>query len=414
MRICLVYQGEYPSPAAERLEKIAQTLSAAGHDVFVLCNNYGSHSQAEERYGNLQVIRFRALFRNRTLNRILYFPVFLNPIWIVQLLLVIRRFRIQAIQVIDIPLALAALAVGRAFGLPVVMDMWENYPEALKGWAKLDWKVRLFKNPAVARAVELFVIPRVNQLFVVVDEQKERLIAEGVPPDRIRVLTNAPDVYMFTSGTASTGTPLGADDDAYKLLYVGVITVERGLEDIIRALPLLRAELPKLRFYIAGTGSHEAYHKRLVESTGVDDLVRFTGWVPFDQIQFYIAQSDLCVIPHVRSKFIDTTIPNKLFQYMLMGKPLLVSDAKPLARVVRESGCGFIFESGRPDSAAAAIRTAHAARGDASIGERGKDCVLRKYTWEKASPVLIDYYRRLEQERAESAPVRTTTYDYTG
>ncbi len=406
MRICVIYQGEYPP--AERIEKVAKTLSAAGHDVFVLCNNYGRHAGGVEAGPHGQVVRPKAYFVYRTLNRILNFPLFLNPLWLFVILRTVLRFRIDALQVIDIPLAPAALAIGRLLGKRVVMDMWENYPEALKGWARLDWKVRLFKNPAVARAVERFVTPRMDHIFVVVDEQKQRLIEDGVNSERIRVVTNAADVEMFSSGTAAGLTPLDDEPDAYKLLYVGFVTVERGLDDIIRALGVLKTELPQLRLYIAGTGNYCEELKRLAKAETVEQLVRFTGWVAFDQIQFSIAKSDLCLIPHVRSEFIDTTIPNKIFQYMLVGKPLLVSDAKPLARVVRECDCGFVFESGNTESAAAAIRAAYEVRHDTTLGERGRETVLAKYTWDKAAAGLVDYYRGIERDSTTGAPVATT------
>jgi glycosyltransferase involved in cell wall biosynthesis len=108
----------------------------------------------------------------------------------------------------------------------------------------------------------------------------------------------------------------------------------------------------------------------------------------------YLAKSDLCVIPHVNNLFINTTIPNKLFQYMFMAKPVLVSDAKPLARIVNESSCGFVFQSGNAADAAAAIERAYAARDDLTIGERGKKAVLEKYTWEKVSRALDHVYQQ--------------------
>ena len=395
MRICLLYQAEFPP--GERIEKVARTLAAAGHDVVLLCNNYNERDSLPERVGALNVERLWPTFPSRTINKILKFPVFLNPLWVAQLIALVQRRRIDAIQVIDVPLAPAALAIGRAFGIPVVMDMWENYPEALKGWAQHDWKVRIFKNPALARVVEKIVTPRLDHIFVVVEEQRDRLVGEGVAPERVSVVTNAIDVDMFTRGGASTRTPLDDDPDIYKLLYVGFITAERGLDDIIRSLRTIKRQSLPVRLYVAGSGNYEPALRALAISEGVSDLVRFTGFVPFEQIQFYIGNSDLCLIPHVRSKFIDTTMPNKLFQYMLMGKPVLVSDAKPLARVVRECGCGFVFESGNPDSAAAAIRAAYEARHDASLGERARQAVLERYTWDRAARPLLDYYGRLER-----------------
>jgi glycosyltransferase involved in cell wall biosynthesis len=292
--------------------------------------------------------------------------------------------------------------VARLVGVPVILDMWENYPEALKGWAELDWTRRFFKNPAVARAVELWLTPRMDHIFVVVEEQKDRLIEDGVQAERVSVVTNAVDIDMFTGAGLRPDTPLDAEPDAYKLLYAGFITVERGLDDIVRALRLLRGRIPSIRFYIAGSGSYEPHLKRLIEQEGVGDLVRLTGWVPFADIHSYIAKSDLCVVPHVNNTFINTTMPNKIFQYMLMGKPVLVSNAKPLARVALECSAGFVFESGNPADAAAMIEKAYHARHDTSIGERGRQCVKAKYTWDKVAPPMVELYERLQSRMQQS------------
>ena len=104
----------------------------------------GDHRKKE--IDGLVVCRVKPTFRSPTFNRVLKFPLFANPFWFFQILSLVYRFRIEAIQVIDLPLAAAAWAIARAFRIPVIMDMWENYPEALKGWAKLDWKTRWFKE----------------------------------------------------------------------------------------------------------------------------------------------------------------------------------------------------------------------------------------------------------------------------
>jgi glycosyltransferase involved in cell wall biosynthesis len=401
MRICLVYHGEFPP--AERIEKIAKTLTAAGHKIFLLCNNYGKFTASEEVVGDVFTIRVRPQIRSRSISRIVKFPAFVSPLWLAELYLACRRHRIDAIQVIDLPLAGAAWAVGRLLGIPVVMDMWENYPEALKGWASMDWRRKIFKNPAVARHVELWLMPRLDHIFVVVEEQKERLIEDGVDPERISVVTNAVDVEMFTGSALRSDTPLDSEPGTYKLLYVGFLTIERGLDDIIRALPLLRNRIPSLRLFLAGEGSYEPRLRTIVAEEGVSDMVRFAGWVPFRDIHSWIAKSDLCVVPHLNNTFINTTFPNKLFQYMLMGKPSLVSNAKPLARVVRECDCGFVFRSGDPADAAAAILKAYEARHDATIGGRGRRCVEAKYTWDHVAPELVRVWDRIGKTRAAAA-----------
>jgi glycosyltransferase involved in cell wall biosynthesis len=407
MRVCLVYQGEFPSGATERIVKVARSLNAAGHEVFLLCNNYGSFELSEEPDREIHTLRLRPTFRSRALNRAVKFPVFLNPLWIAQLFLAARRFRIDALQVIDLPLAAAVLAVGRALGKPVLMDMWENYPEALRGWLEQGWKNRVLKNPTVARAVERWVTPRMDHIFTVVEEMRERLIGDGVRPERISVVTNAVDVALLGDDPIRCDTPLDQEPEAYKLLYVGVLTIERGLGDIIRALRRLEGRIPKLRLYVAGTGKYEQALRREVESQAVSHMVRFLGWAPFHEIRSYVLKSDLCLVPHVNNDFINTTLPNKLFQYMAMGKPVLVSNAKPLARIVGECSCGFVFRSGDPADAAERIEEAYHLRGDPQIGLRGRRAALERYTWDRASSGLIEAYEHLARRGRTGAKPET-------
>ncbi|MBL0159500.1 MAG: glycosyltransferase family 4 protein [Bryobacterales bacterium] len=399
MRIAIIYHGA-EFPPSERIEKTAKSLTAAGHQVYLVCNNDGRFPLNEEQVGDVHVLRVKPTFGSVALNKIVKFPAPFNPLWLAQIASAIRRFRIEALQVVDIPLAGAALYLGRMFKLPVVLDMWENYPEALRGWAQHDWKTRVFKNPDAARAVELHVVRRVDHIFTVVEEQKVRLIDDGVPAERISVVTNGVDLGMFLQTPVRHDTPMDAEPDCYKLLYVGELTIERGLDDIIRAMRTVAREVPRVRFYIAGTGSYEPQLRRVVEDEGAGEYVRFLGWLPFREIHSYIVKSDLCLVPHVYNDFINTTIPNKLFQYMAMAKPVLVSHAKPLARIVRECNCGFVFESRNPADAAARILDAYRARADRGYGERGRLCAEQKYTWDHAAVGLVECYERLSRGSA--------------
>ena len=405
MNVCLIFQGEFPRE--ERIEKTAKSLAANGHNVYLLCNHYGTDCTREEMFGDVHVIRVGPAFKSRTVSRIIKFPVFLNPLWIWSLFRAIRKLGIDVLQVIDLPVSPAVLAFGRIYHLPVLYDMWENYPEALRGWARRDWKYLVFKNYNLARAVEKWVTRRVDHIFTVVEEARERLIADGVNPSRVSVVNNGVDLDLFLEASAPVGASFDPDPNAYKLFYVGDITIERGLDDIVRALSVVRNVVPLVHLYIAGTGKDLPRLKTIAEAEGVSDLVTYLGFLPFDQIHRYVMKSDLCLVPHVYNEFINTTIPNKLFQYMVLGKPVLVSNARPLARIVGQCGCGFIFKSGSRKDAAAKIIAAHEARRDESYGARGKTCVEQYYTWEIASRELLRVYRGLtpgtQEARHEAA-----------
>lgn len=390
MNILLVYQGgEFPP--AERIEKEAKVLTAAGHKIFLLCNNYGKWDKHSEVIGDVEVIRLRPTFSSVRLNKIFKFPVFLNPLWIGYLFWVIVKKRIDAVQVVDIPVGLAAVLAARCFGLPVVLDMWEPYPEALRSWSKDDWKTLIFKNYRVAKIVEKITIKLVDHIYTVIDEQKNHLVELGVPAEKITVIPNTVDLETFIPlpGEAASGKK-----EEFRLLYVGGISNERGLEDIISAARILRRDLPNLRVLIGGGGGYEKVLKELARSEKVEDLVSFLGWVKFTEIPGLITTADICLIPHRATESINRTIPNKLFQYMAMSKPVLVSDARPLARVVGECGCGYVYRSGDSASAAEVILGASRDQNRGELGKNGRSWIEKKYNWSLNSQPMVEFYRQ--------------------
>ncbi|HMO17010.1 MAG TPA: glycosyltransferase [Oligoflexia bacterium] len=188
---------------------------------------------------------------------------------------------------------------------------------------------------------------------------------------------------------------VNSDDGKINLLYVGVITIERGLEDVIRALFLMRDLYPeyfkRVRLVIAGGGNYKNHLLKLVNELGLSDAVRFPGWVPFSEISAQIRKSFLCLVPHVNNEFINTTIPNKIFQYMAMSKPILVSNAEPLRRIVEEGRCGYVFNSGDPssvlDQILMAVKNPLEGR---KRGEAGRALVEARYNWDITKKAYLD------------------------
>jgi glycosyltransferase involved in cell wall biosynthesis len=111
----------------------------------------------------------------------------------------------------------------------------------------------------------------------------------------------------------------------------------------------------------------------------------------------YIEASDLCLVPHEDFEHTQTTIPHKLFQYMISEKPVLVSDCRPLARVVRAAGAGRVFQAG--NSASFASEVIWMARHPAELsafGARGRDAALTTFSWAHDASALTSLYTGLD------------------
>ena len=394
MRICFIYHGS-EFPPAERIEKQARSLSQAGHTVFLACNNYGEFEKHTEQVGEVAVRRLRPTFAWEVINRVLKFPIFCNPLWLIQLYGILRKNQIDALQVVDVPLAPAALLFGKLFRIPVIYDMWENYPAALKTFAEGNWKTRLFKNYRVASWVERFSTVRADHVFVVVEEQRERLLSLGVSAERISVIGNTVELEHFVGFGTDSETALHQHAESFKLFFVGNITRDRGLDQVVRALPLIIPQISNCKLFIGGSGEFLADIQKLVKELKVSDSVEFLGYLPFSEIPSHIAASDLCLIPHIDTEQMQTTVPNKLFQYMVFGKPVLVSSVRPLARIVRECSSGYVYEVDNVESLAKTV--IDAAKDDKLSwhGEQGRKAVEEIYNWDETAKELISVYENL-------------------
>jgi len=113
---------------------------------------------------------------------------------------IIRQNCIDVVIVRDLPLAVTALLAGHMTNTPVCMDMAENYVALLEDtWTYEPFRPLnvLIRNPKLARHVERFVIKTMDCIIVVVEEARQRLLAEGVPSYKIEVVaTHQTQVHM--------------------------------------------------------------------------------------------------------------------------------------------------------------------------------------------------------------------------
>ncbi|NUQ21724.1 MAG: glycosyltransferase, partial [Gemmatimonadaceae bacterium] len=84
-----------------------------------------------------------------------------------------------------------------------------------------------------------------------------------------------------------------------------------------------------------------------------------------------------------------STVPNKLFDYMAAGLPVVTSSAIPAARIVRETGAGEVFTARDASSLAGAIERLRAPEARTTRGEAGRRAVRERYNWERDSATLL-------------------------
>jgi glycosyltransferase involved in cell wall biosynthesis len=381
MIVCKVWDADYPWDV--RVEKVCHSLMQK-HQVHLVCRNSQRRPIYEERDG-LHIHRLPMVPKSLgPLNRLLGFPVFFNPVWFFSILKVVLKSRANVILVRDLPLSLTAIVVARLFRIPVILDMAENYPAMLEDFSaghEHNPKYFIVRNPNLVRLVERITLRAVDHVLVVVEESRRRLLDMGVAPKKISLVMNTPILNRLVENQSGLRPKQSQYPHSLNLIYLGLLERPRGLATAILAIDRVRVELPEVKLLILGTGRDEEYFKSIVNERDLEGNVQFLGWVDYKKALAYILYSDIGLVPHHVTNSWNTTIPNKLFDYMSLGKPVIVSNAVPTERIVNDERCGLVFRDRDSDDLARAIIALSDPRLRDDVGRRGQDAVMTKYNW---------------------------------
>ena len=403
MNICMVLQSYFPPDI--RVEKEARALISAGHKIYLLSLGEKGMPAVEDIKG-INVIRIfpHGSFLNRVW-RFLWFNVFFDDLlWKRSLEGVIKQHEIEIVHVHDLPMVKTAASVAKKFNIPIIADLHENYPEGIRAWrkVKMSWKSKIFNLVSPVwrwKRLERSVLQHVDRIIAVVDESKEHYVNDcGVPPEKIIVVMNAEDLEEF--GNLEIDESLVTKyKNKFVISYIGGFGPHRGIDTAIKAMPKVLEGIPNAKLLLVGGKGSKEYEEelnKLCTDLKVENNVEFTGWVDFRLVPSYIALSDVCIVPHHASGHTNTTIPHKLFQYMAMSKPVIVTDCKPLKRIVEECDCGIVVPSGDYNEMAGAVIRLYKDKEYArKLGENGRRAVEEKYNWENEAKKLCELYGRL-------------------
>jgi glycosyltransferase involved in cell wall biosynthesis len=154
---------------------------------------------------------------------------------------------------------------------------------------------------------------------------------------------------------------------------------------------LERRQPGRFAFVVVGDGPVRTALEAQTARLGLGGQVRFPGYVDHGRLPDLISNATLGLLPFRACEHIQSTLANKLFEYMALGLPVIASDAPPMERVLRETGAGLCFRSDDPADLARVIEELaadEAARKQKA--EAGRRAAAQKYHWEIDACRLLD------------------------
>ena len=266
------------------------------------------------------------------------------------------------------PDGVAAVWLGRRFGLPVVITARGS-------------DVTQFPNFALPRRLILQAAWNADAIITVSAGLRDALDALGVPPAKITVLRNGVDLRMFEPrDRAQSRQAIGVTGKV--LVSVGSLIERKGHHRTIEAL----AHLPGWQLLIAGDGPERARLERMASDLGVGARVRFLGQVPHAELAKLYSAADLSVLASSREGW-----ANVLLESMACGTPAIASPIPGNPEVVQSPDAGLIASENSPAGLAAAIRAWEAAPSDRAHTRR----YAEGFDWEATSAGQISLFDRV-------------------
>jgi glycosyltransferase involved in cell wall biosynthesis len=390
MKILKIYDGDYPWDVRE--EKILRTLRERKHEVVLIARNRQNRARREQ----LPECEIWRLPHCGSLEPAAGLPVFANPLWIANVLRAVQRLRPDRILVRDLPLAPLGLWAGRLAACPVIVDMAEPYPEGLRAnwrFGKLGGIDHVIRHPALADAVERYVVRQGPRTLVVSPEAGRRLERIGLGRGRWTLVGNTPELSRLAEA-ARRKVPLPAPlRGRTVLVFTGMLLGDRGLEVALHALHALRVQQKEdIGLLVIGDGRERARFEEEARRLGL--LQRhafFLGYRPHVELLALAAQCQIGLLPVRACTQMHTTLMNKLFDYMALGLPVVATDVRSMRRVLRETRAGLLARDGDAlDFARQIERLIDDPRAARAMGDRGRAAVHSTYHWALDAERLIE------------------------
>ena len=189
---------------------------------------------------------------------------------------------------------------------------------------------------------------------------------------------------------------LGLSPETHIALYQGVMHENRGLDRLIRAARFLEQNIVIIMMG-QGVGKTQNELEVLIASEGVADCVKIIPPVPYEELLDWTASADigLTILPPDYSLSIRMTQPNKLFEYLMAGLPVLSSQLEAIVEVIRTYDVGEVVPSLEPTAIATAINTMLVDTAALDRMHRNALRAAHDCCWEQDSQHLISLYRKV-------------------
>ncbi|MFL5237231.1 MAG: glycosyltransferase family 4 protein [Rhizomicrobium sp.] len=385
-------------PADRRVWPEATALHQAGYTVSVICPKGRGYDKAYEQLEGVHIYRHpRGVEGSGALTYLLEYTVALFWQFVLSLK-VAHRHGFDIIHACNPPdlIFLIAIFYKFFFGKKFVFDQHDPAPELYEvKFGRQDFLYR------VLLLLERWTFRSADGVLATNRTLKQRAVERGgLPPDRVWIVRNVPDVRRFSQVKPDLSV---RRTFRYLVGYVGVIAEQDGVELLVQAMEHIvkcmhRTDIACL---IIGDGPQAGRVRTLTGELGIADNVEFAGYISGDALPAMLAACDVGVVPDPPNACNVVMSMIKVFEYMALGLPFVLFD---LAQARGDAGdAGLVVAEPTPRALGEGIvALLEDEAGRERMRNYGRERAYGEFQWEVEKRSLLAAYARLVPRRARA------------
>lgn len=409
MRILYLHQyfNTREGTGGTRSYEMARRLAANGHEVSLITSGLhasprfaitGSESHRQVEIDGIRVVSIPAAYNDPRFGTTLSAEKRLRAFYefaLVSFRIGCTLSRPDLVFATHTPLTIgfAGSALARHFAAPFVFEVRDLWPASLVN-------LGILQNgclTATMRAIEKGLCQQAARVVTLSPGMRKGILQHDIASERIAMIPNGADVDLF--GPHIDGTEkrqsLALKDD-FVAIYFGAMGRANGLHYVLDAAKvLLQRGRNRIRIILHGAGSEKQSLICRAQDEGLNNIVFSDPVLNKSELAKLVAASNACLTIYAGENREQSWSPNKFFDALAAGKPILVNVGGWLSELVEDNRCGQFVDPTRPKSLAdALISLADAPEMAAAMGRRSRSLAEREFSRDN----LADRFERLLQE----------------
>lgn len=357
MHILLIHQAfaALDEPGGTRHHELARYLADQNHRVSIIASpvsyltgdDLSNSPITEDKNGSIRIFRtctYPALHKSFFHRLISFFSFMFSSF-----------FKSLSVNNIDLvwgttpPIfqSFTAWLVSRIKGVPFMLEVRDLWPEFAIAVGVLD-------NPLLIRLsywLESFLYRHADKIIVNSPGFVEHVAHKG--GKNIEIIPNGADVDLFGVLEEQQARKVLGWDEKFTALYAGAHGMSNDLEVVLESAKGLSSH-PDIQFIFVGDGKEKINLSEKAEIMGLTN-VHFLPPVSKNQIGQILSAANACIAILKPIEMYKTTYPNKVFDYMAAGKPVILAIDGVIREVIEKAGCGIFCEPGDPHAIVDAV-----------------------------------------------------------